>query len=173
MSDRWQTHCNRTPKSIPNIGLQGLALKRDNAGPFEKVLTSCRSMKNYEKQGRATTMCLFQCLKEVHWASLQNLIKIAELSFEQLDLKGKRFNIFQPNRDASVLIDALSLIEPKITADSEVPHKRASLSEYPGLEQFLEKHLTKGLLYGLRSKIQRSIMLQNQVSPCLHIYPLW
>ena len=31
--------------SLLNIGLQGMALERDHAGPFEKAISSCKSMK--------------------------------------------------------------------------------------------------------------------------------
>ena len=126
--------------SILNIGLQGLALERDHGGVFEKTLTSCQSMKSIRNKADQ-----HQGLKEAHLRSIEHPRRVLEECFSNLQLKGKPFQMFQPNRNDIEVVAALRKIEPTITSDALIPHRRAALKDYPGLESFLDRHLTDGL----------------------------
>lgn len=52
--------------SLLNIGLQGLALEIDNAGPFESTIKSCSTIKS---KHRKATEC--QGLKEAYTSSIE------------------------------------------------------------------------------------------------------
>ena len=111
--------------SLLNIGLQGLALERDNAGPFESTLKSCGTIKSIR---RKATEC--QGLKEAYTSSIDAPIQKVESSFSMLDLKGKQVRIFKPNRDCKELIDTLNIIEPTIKSEKDIPHAMSKLSKY-------------------------------------------
>ena len=62
--------------SLLEIGLQGLALERDKAGPFESTVKSCSTMKSIR---RNATEC--QGLKEAYTSSIEASIQKVESSF--------------------------------------------------------------------------------------------
>ena len=123
-----------------NIGLQGLALERDNAGPFESTVKSCSTIKSIR---RKATEC--QALKEAYTSSIDAPIQKVESSFSMLNLKGKQVRIFKPNRDCKELLDTLNIIEQTIKSEKDIPHAMSKLSKYKQLKDYLENHMIDGL----------------------------
>ena len=76
--------------SLSNIGLQSLALKRDNAGPLVSPIKSCSTMKSIRIKA---TAC--QGLKEAYTSFTEVPIQKVESSFSMLDLKGKQVKFFE------------------------------------------------------------------------------
>ena len=126
--------------SLLNIGLQDLAIERDNAGPFKSKIKSCSTMKSIR---RKATEC--QVLKEAYASSIEAPIQKAESSFSMLDLKGKQIKIFKSNRDFEELLNTLTIIEPTIKSEEDIPHAMSKLSKYQQLKDYLEKHMIDGL----------------------------
>ena len=126
--------------SLLNIGLQGLALERDKACPFESTVKSCSTMKSIR---RKATEC--QGLKEAYTSSIEAPIQKVESSFSMLDLKGKQVKIFKTNRDCTEIINTLSVIEPTIKPEEDIPHAMSEVAKYQQLKDYLEKHMTDGL----------------------------
>ena len=112
---------------------------RDHAGPFEKVVSSCQSMKSLRAKEETQ-----HGLRDAYLSSIENCRRLLEYIFSQLSLKGKKFKTFQPNNDSDEVLQSLINIEKKI-AVTGIPHKRASLTEYPDLKKFFDDHLTEGL----------------------------
>ena len=131
--------------SLLNIGLQDLALERDNVGgTFESRVKSCSTMKSSSKKA---TEC--QGLKEVYTSPIEAPIQKVESSFSMLDLKRKQVKIFKPNRDCKELLDTETTIEPTIISEEDILHAMSKLSKYQQLKDYLEKHMTDSL-YMLR-----------------------
>ena len=126
--------------SLLNIGLQGLALERDKACPFESTVKSCSTMKSIRRKATES-----QSLKEAYTSSIEAPIQKVESSFSMLDLKGKQVKIFKHNRDCTEIINTLSVIEPTIKPEENIPHAMAELPKYHQLKDYLEKHMTDGL----------------------------
>jgi len=74
--------------SLLNIGMQGLALERDDTGPFEQLIKNCKSMKDIRLKAKS-----HQGLKEAYQSSLEPAIKLLEISFKCLELKGKSVQV--------------------------------------------------------------------------------
>ena len=77
--------------SILNIGLQGLALERDGAGAFEKVISSCQSMKSLRAKDE-----LHHGLRNAYLSSVESCRRLLEYCFSQLSLKGRNSKFFNP-----------------------------------------------------------------------------
>ena len=111
--------------SLLNIGLQGLALEIDNAGPFESTIKSCSTIKSIH---RKATEC--QGLKEAYTSSIEAPIEKVESSVSMLNVKGKQVKIFKPNRDCKELSNTLTIIEPTIKSVEDM----SKLSKYQQLK---------------------------------------
>ena len=61
-----------------------------------------------------------------------------------LDLKGKQATIFKPNRDCKKLINKLTVIDPTIKPEEDIPQAMSKLPKYQQLKDYLEKHITDG-----------------------------
>ena len=68
--------------SLLTIGLYGLALERRHAGEFEKIISSCKTMKGLREKSNE-----HQGLKEIYLPRLEKPRKILEDSFQLLELK--------------------------------------------------------------------------------------
>ena len=126
--------------SLLNIGLQGLALQRDNAGTFESVLKSCSTMKSLRDKAISQ-----QGTEEALLSSTEAPRRILHDVFSLLELKGKPVKMFQESRDDTEIITALCSIESKITSEADIPHSIAKLPSYPGLHSYMGKHMVEGL----------------------------
>uniref|UniRef100_A0A7M5VAL2 Zinc finger PHD-type domain-containing protein n=2 Tax=Clytia hemisphaerica TaxID=252671 RepID=A0A7M5VAL2_9CNID len=138
----YQSYTNPAERcmSLLNIGLQGVALERSDAGAFEKTIKSAKSMKGMRELNKKT-----QGMKQAYQSSIKTPIQIIEDSFSHLELKGKNIKIAKPNRDTSKIVAALKSIEPKIGTDEDIPRAMAKLPNFPSLKSYLEKHMKDGL----------------------------
>ena len=137
----YQSYTNPAERmSLLNIGLQGLALARDDAGAYEATIKSCKSM-NALRQAESKT----HGLKAAYHASIEHARKTLENAFSSLQLKGKQVRVYPSSRESTAVVNALNRIEPLIKTEENIPHAIANLTKYPALERFLESHMTDGL----------------------------
>ena len=92
---------------------------------------------------RKSTEC--QGLKEAYTSSIEVPIQKVDSSFSMLDLKGKQVKIFKPNRECKELINTLTVIEPTIKSEEDIPRAMSKLPKYQQLKDYLEKHMIDGL----------------------------
>ena len=76
--------------SLLNIGLQGLALEREDAGVFEAAIKSSKSMKTLRQSAQKSTG-----LKKAYHTSTESARKKVEDVFSSLKLKGKPVGIYR------------------------------------------------------------------------------
>ena len=126
--------------SLLNIGLYGLALERGHAGAFEKIISSCKTMKRPRDKSNE-----HQGLKETYLASLEKPRKVLEDTFHFLELKGKRLKVFKPNKNVNEVVQTLNRMEPLITQENDIPHAQAKLKNFPSLHKYFGDHLIEGL----------------------------
>ena len=154
--------------SLLNIGLYGLALERGHAGAFEKIISSCKTMKRPRDKSNE-----HQGLKETYLASLEKPRKVLEDTFHFLELKGKRLKVFKPNKNVNEVVQTLNRIEPLITQENDIPHAQAKLKKFPSLHKYFEDHLIEGLyMLQFRKCEMRHVSERKKVS--LHLFlPLY
>ena len=126
--------------SLLNIGLQGLALQRDEAGAYEATIKSCGSMKSLRE--KASKHLGF---KEAFQASVEAPRRLLGNVLASLQLKGKQVKCYEAGRDEREIVAALNSIDPVIEHEEDIPHAMAKLKDFPSLEKYFERHMTEGL----------------------------
>ena len=92
---------------------------------------------------RKSTEC--QGLKEAYTSSIEVPIQKVDSSFSMLDLKGKQVKIFKRNGECKELINTLTVIEPTIKSEEDIPRAMSKLPKYQQLKDYLAKHMIDGL----------------------------
>ena len=130
--------------SLLKIGLYGLALEREHAGVFEKILLSCKTTKGVREKSNE-----YQRLKEVYLASLEEPRKILEDSFQFLELKGNSVKNLKPNKNVNEVIQTLNRVEPLITQEDDILHAQRKLRNFSSLHRYFGDDLNE-VLYMLQ-----------------------
>ena len=126
--------------SVLNIHLYGLALEKGHASAFEKVISSCKTMKGLKEKTNE-----HQGLKEIYLASLEKPRKVLGDSFQFLELNGNSVKVFKPHKNLNEVVQTLNRIEPLIKQENEIPHAQAKLKNFPFLHKYFGDHLTESL----------------------------
>ena len=94
--------------SFLNIGLYGLALERGHAGAFDKIKSSCKTIKGLRDE--------YQRLKEIYLLSLVKPRKILKDSFQFLELKRNNIKVIKPNKNVIEMVQMLNRITLNYTS---------------------------------------------------------
>ena len=105
-----------------------MALERGHAGAFEKIISPSKTMKGLREKSNEQ-----QGLKETYLASLGKPRNIPEDTLQFLELKGNSLKVFKPDKNVNEVVQTLNRIEPLITQENDIPHKRAKLNNFPPL----------------------------------------